>query len=268
MNGVHKIATTLTGLLAIAGAAGAAEDTKVSAREAKFLQSLAPDAAEWSKLDDGVFLGIATGNEVVKVYNGQAGARAYVATLREKLARALVAEGRGEAKARADARALGAKLAAEIAVLEQGVGAREFTGKSSYERVYVSDSPQACTVFYGLESRFTAAYNTIVDTPLAVANSAVSSPGFGPYLGPPYNVYRSVSAEVSGVSNFAATIDRFANLSTNATTMTFTGSCGMQTSHVVDAACGAAQYETFYAITRTQTCSGVINDDPPGVYTE
>lgn len=268
MNGVHKIATTLTGLIAIAGSASAADATKVSAREAKFLQSLVPDAAEWSRLDEGVFLGIATGNDVVKVYNGQAGARAYVATLREKLARALVAETRGEAKARADARALSAKLAAEIAVLEQGVGAREFAGKSSYTRTYVSNSQQACTVFYGLESNFTASYNTIVDSPVAQARSAISSPGFGPYPGPPYNVYRSVSAEVSGVSNFTATMDRHADFSTSATTLTFTGSCDMQTSHVVDAACGPAQFETFYAITRTQTCSGVINDDPPGVYSE
>ncbi len=269
MKGNTKITFALALLGGLAAPAWAASNDEVSAQELKMLGALAPNATSWSKLSDGVFLDARPGGEAMKVYAGEAGARAYLAVLRDELTRSIVAESVGGAKARANAVATSGKLATEIARLEAGQGGVGTLGKANYTRVYTTNSPQACSVFYGLDSTFTANTQSVVDTPTAVAHSYVSSVGFGPYPPGPYNVYRSVYAQVGPNAQFASTQGYFDDFSAQSVDLVFSGYCDMETRHVVDAFCGSSPvFETFFAITRTQTCAGVINNSPPGTTIE
>jgi hypothetical protein len=235
-------------------------------------QIAAPDVSTWTEVADGLYQGVGRQGETVTVFAGPRGMELLLAKRQREL------EG-----ARADLNAItvhgGGELAQQVLAERQRIDdlkleishLEDFLAEASESELSteVSQSislsgPQVCGfIMYG-DSTFVANF-AIVDSPSATAtfNSFGSGPQFGPIPLPPPNTFRSVSATVGGAYGYTYSYDGGTPLSMSQSTLTFGGSCDMETTHTVSAHCTLSSPPTGWAVTRRQTCDGVLNNRPP-----
>lgn len=219
----------------------------------------APDIAKWRQVAPGLYEGYSNRGELTRVYGGAEGRRQYLSTLRSDLMRSEEAARAQDSKSADDARSSASFLAAEIARLEADDAAAS-TGPKITQEV-VTYSAQACTVVYPLRSRFTANF-AMVDYPTAEAIMGPAGVGFGPYPPVASQIVRTVWARVGDIANAQQAFDINTSIQASKYQMTFGGSCNMATGFEMSWRCGAGDLQ-FFALTRTQTCSGVLEGLPP-----
>lgn len=243
-------------------AADAPADTiaGLSTAELDFLTDIDPSVHSWRKVVPGLFESSDASGVVTRVYQGDSGKELYLLGVRDRLR----LEQEYAVGVRESQRKSGDSVTGSLGeVLEELTSGPVVNSAKATQTG--TDYVTACQFSYQLKSTFQA--NTVlVDHPVSTATSSYGG-AFGPPAPGPYSFYRSVYAEVSdGAGNFwtdsAASRSQTATISASNIGTTFGGSCGFKTDHVVQVFCSNYTIEDFYAVTRQQTCSGVLNGSP------
>jgi Root cap len=267
---MNTVSRTLFALILLSSASTAVASPESGGRAVA--QIAAPDVSSWTEIAEGLYQGVGRQGETVTVFAGPRGMELLLAERQRELE-----------EARADLRAMtvdgGSELAQQVLAQHQRIGdlkleishLEDFLADASESEfsTEVSQSislsgPQVCSfIMYG-DSTFVANF-AMVDSPSATATFSPFGSGaqFGPIPPLPPNTFRSVSAQVQGVSGYTYSYDRATPLSMSQSTLTFGGSCNMETTHTVSAHCTLSSPPTGWAVTRRQTCDGVLNGRPP-----
>ncbi len=234
-------------------------------------QIAAPDVSSWSEVDEGLYQGLGRQGETVIVYAGAPGMALLLAERQRELdeVRAemheMAREGDIDIEYALTQRKRIEDLKLAIAHLE------DFLAETSESEISIDASqsfslaaPQVCNyIMYG-DSTFVANYNLNVQPIVsATFNPFGSGAQFGPVGLLPFHAFRSVFVKVQNATNSASSTDLNASVSASQSTLTFGGSCNMETTHTVSAHCSVNSPPTGWAVTRRQTCAGVINGTPP-----
>ncbi|UXI70084.1 hypothetical protein [Tahibacter amnicola] len=220
-----------------------------------------PDVAHWQQVAPGFVEGKGRDGELTRVYAGDEGRRLYLSTLRDHWQRSQELLRATDPEVAKNARNTADFLKASIARLEAANSTRRQGNATRATQEPFSYSAQVCAGIYGLPSRFTANI-AMVDAPQAEARMGAPGPGFGPYPPPPSWIVRAVSATVNDLTSTAVAYDTLSPITASRSVLTFPGSCTMNTRHEISWRCGAMDPQ-FFALTRTQTCAGVLNGTPP-----
>lgn len=242
---------TLIGLPFIPAGASLAANPEIPEE----FKTLAPDVSQWEALSNGYYSGRGNNGELVSVYLGEPGKRMALHELRKALQ---VAEGRAELAPHDKAQ----EAQNSVAALRQQIAEIEaLPSTAGDEKLVVTQNVPfttglICAQQYSLNSTFTARV-AIVDTPRARAS--LNWFNIGP-IGPlPAYLYRSVVATVESSTNNDSANNIWEDVSAEAVTMTFGGSCNYTTYHYLQSQCTDSHKPTFLSLTRQQTCANVLN---------
>lgn len=235
-------------------------------------QIAAPDVSSWTEIADGLYEGLGRQGETVTVFAGPQGMALLLAERRRELEEAhadlhamTVDGGREFAQQVVMQRQRIRDLELEISHLEDFLAEAsesELSTEAS-QTIYLS-GPQVCGwIMYG-DSTFVAT-DGMVDSPSATATFSPfgSGPQFSPIPSMPYTTLRGVSVRVNDMSGYTYSYDAATPLSLSHNTLTFGGSCSMETTHTASARCSPRAQPLGWAITRRQTCAGVLDGTPP-----
>jgi hypothetical protein len=228
----------------------------ISKQESEALAAMAPDVQKWTRPVDGVLFGEGANGTQVRLYHGN-GLKLYLADRQRDLEVA-------QSQALSEDKAASKAAVKRIVALQSEIDA--LTSKNKAKQVTFSEEIQTpinggCHTAVYPKSVFTAS-RVIVDRPRATA-SFVEGGQFGPR--PPagsVSIYFSTYANVSGNDVFTDSFDFLPSVT--ATNITFGGSCSMETRHSWSLSCPTLTQFTGSAgaLTRTTTCSNVLNGIP------
>lgn len=263
---MHTVSKTLYVLILLSSACTAVASPEGD--EHAVAQIAAPDVSSWSRVEDGLYQGLGKHGEAVTLFVGAQGMELLLAQRQQELDEAhaelhvMAAEGGVDLDGQ---RQRIRDLEVEIEHLEDYLA--EATESISIEASQTVSLPSQTVcggwVMYGT-SQFTASPGAI-DQPVVTATFNPFGSGFqiGPTPPMPPNTFRSVSVKVQDVTGYLYSYDRTVPLSVTRNKSTVGGSCNMETTHTVSAHCTLSSPPTGWAVTRRQTCAGVINGTPP-----
>jgi hypothetical protein len=267
---MHTVSRTLFALILLSSASTAVASPENGGRAVA--QIAAPDVSSWTEIAEGLYQGVGRQGETVTVFAGPQGMALLLAERQRELD-----------EARADLRAMtvdgGSELAQQVLPQRQRIRdlkleishLEDFLAEASEselsteasQTIYLS-GPQVCGwTMYG-DSTFVA-HDDMVDSPSATATFSPfgSGPQFSPLPAMPSSTFRGVSVRVQDMSGYTYSGNAATPVSLSHTTVTFGGSCSMETTHTVWARCTPRAPQLGWAITRRQTCAGVLDGTPP-----